>query len=236
MRLQPVLPLASSPAENIIPYNLGAANSIGGGYKNTISSAYGSIAGGSTNLSSGVYGSIGGGFNNKAAGEFGSVSGGESNQRLRAQYASVPGGQANSALGQGSFAAWHGIERLKDNGDFVWSDDPSGGGVTPIAVTGNNQFLARARGGVTFYTSANLASGVSLAPGLGNVVEFERPEREERHRAGERRRHLGARRDVANQRVQLHDRTRRTSRRPGWRKISSRRSTSAKITGTSRYH
>ena len=114
---------------------------------------------------SGLYGEIGGGFNNKAAGEFGSVGGGESNQ-ASGQYATVPGGQANTALGQGSFAAGIG-SNAKDNGDFVWSDDPSGGGVTPIAVTANNQFLARARGGVTFYTSANLASGVSLAPGSG---------------------------------------------------------------------
>ena len=72
----------------------------------------------------------------------------------------------NIAHGRGSFAAGIG-SNANDNGDFVWSDDPSGGGVTPIAVTGNNQFLARARGGVKFYSSANLASGVSLAPGSG---------------------------------------------------------------------
>ena len=78
----------------------------------------------------------------------------------------IPGGQANTAHGQGSFAAGMG-SNANDNGDFVWSDDPSGGGVKPITVTGNNQFLARARGGVKFYSSANLASGVSLAPGSG---------------------------------------------------------------------
>ena len=57
--------------------------------------------------------------------------------------------------------------KAADNGDFVWSDDPVGGGVTPITVTGNNQFLVRSRGGVKFYSSANLASGVSLAAGSG---------------------------------------------------------------------
>ena len=77
-----------------------------------------------------------------------------------------PAARLNTAHGRGSFAAGIG-SNATDNGDFVWSDDPSGGGVTPITVTGNNQFFARARGGVKFYSSANLASGVSLAPGSG---------------------------------------------------------------------
>jgi hypothetical protein len=113
----------------------------------------------------GEYGAIAGGYNNKAAGEFGAVGGGESNQ-ASGQYATIPGGQANTAHGQGSFAAGMG-SNANDNGDFVWSDDPSGGGVTAITVTGPNEFVARARGGVTFYSSGNLASGVSLAPGSG---------------------------------------------------------------------
>ena len=119
------------------------------------------------NFVSGKYAAIGGGYRNQTVGEFGSVGGGESNQ-ASGQYATVPGRPASTRrTGGGSFAAGIG-SNATDNGDFVWSDDPSGGaGVTPITVTGNNQFFARARGGVKFYSSANLASGVSLAPGSG---------------------------------------------------------------------
>ena len=143
----------------------GAYGVLVGGFSNTIDGQYGFIGAGSTNVVTGEYGVLNGGYNNKASGEFSAVGGGESNQ-APGQYAAIPGGQLNRANGQGSFAAGMG-SNANDNGDFVWSDDPSGGGVTPITVTGNNEFLARARGGVTFYTSANLASGVTLAPGSG---------------------------------------------------------------------
>ncbi len=103
------------------------------------------------------------GYNGRVAGEFASVGGGESNQ-ASGEFATVPGGQANVAHGEGSFAAGMG-SNAADNGDFVWSDVASG--ATAISVTGDNEFLARARGGVTFYSSANLASGVKLAAGSG---------------------------------------------------------------------
>ncbi|MGR4064477.1 MAG: tail fiber domain-containing protein [Vulcanimicrobiaceae bacterium] len=136
-----------------------------GGSNNSVAGFETFVGGGASNVGSGEYAVIGGGFNNSGSGKFGSVTGGESNQ-ASGQYAAVPGGQLNVARGQGSFAAGMG-SNAGDNGDFVWSDDPSGGGVTPISVSGDNEFLARARGGVTFYSSANLASGVSLAPGSG---------------------------------------------------------------------
>ncbi len=136
---------------------------IAGGGSNVVTGADGAIGGGASNGASGTYGTIGGGFNSRASGAFGTVAGGESNQ-ASGQYAMVPGGQGNVAHGEGSFAAGMG-SNANDNGDFVWSDVASG--ATPISVTGDNEFLARARGGVTFYSSANLKSGVSLAPGSG---------------------------------------------------------------------
>ena len=138
---------------------------VGGGNANSDVGLSGTIAGGNTNAVKGDYGFIGGGAGNRATAQFGSIGGGESNQ-ASGQFSTVPGGQLNTAHGRGSFAAGMG-SNANDNGDFVWSDDPSGGGVTPITVTGDNEFLARARGGVKFFTSANLASGVSLAPGSG---------------------------------------------------------------------
>ncbi len=136
---------------------------IGGGNENKASGEYGTIAGGDVNGLSGNYGAIAGGYNGRVAGEFASVGGGESNQ-ASGEFATVPGGQANVAHGEGSFAAGMG-SNAADNGDFVWSDVASG--ATAISVTGDNEFLARARGGVTFYSSANLASGVKLAAGSG---------------------------------------------------------------------
>ncbi len=145
---------------NIVTGSYGFA---GGGVENTASGQEAAVAGGEVNVASGAYSAVGGGYNDKSAGEFGAVGGGESNQ-APGQYAAVPGGQANAARGEGSFAAGMG-SNAADNGDFVWSDVSSG--ATAITVTGDNEFLARARGGVTFYSSANLASGVKLAPGSG---------------------------------------------------------------------
>ena len=142
----------------------GVYGAIGGGESNAVSSPWGFVGGGHSNSVAGNYGAVTGGQGNKASGEFSAVGGGESNQ-ASGQYATVPGGQLNMAHGQGSFAAGMG-SNATDNGDFVWSDDPAGG-ATPITVTGNDEFLVRSRGGVTFYSSANLASGVRLAAGSG---------------------------------------------------------------------
>ena len=184
------------------------------------------MAGGYEDGVAGEYGFVGGGSKNNANGDTGrspavsttlppvsSAPWAEANRTRPRPVRDVPGGQANTAHGQGSFAAGMG-SNANDNGDFVWSDDPSGGGVTPITVTGNNQFLgARARRRDVLFVG-EFGERREPRAGFGNVVEPERPEREERHRAGERRRHLGAGGDAADQRMELHDRTRRASRRP----------------------
>jgi hypothetical protein len=76
----------------------------------------------------------------------------------------VPGGKNNLATGEGSFAAGVG-STAGYAGDFVWSDFASG--ATALKGTAADQFLARASGGVTFYSSKTLASGVKLAAGSG---------------------------------------------------------------------
>ncbi|MBN8697651.1 MAG: tail fiber domain-containing protein [Bacteroidetes bacterium] len=51
------------------------------------------------------------------------------------------------------------------SGGFIWAD-----GSSPVytMATANNQFMARASGGVVFYSNNALTSGVSLAPGGGS--------------------------------------------------------------------
>ncbi|MGR4065186.1 MAG: tail fiber domain-containing protein [Vulcanimicrobiaceae bacterium] len=138
---------------------------LGGGENNRISGDFATLGGGDANIinTGGTYGFVGGGFNDRVGGQYGSVAGGQSNQ-ANGLYSAVPGGQLNVAAGEGSFAAGMGSS-APYAGDFVWSDLASG--ATAIAPTAANQFLARARGGVTFYSSANLAAGVHLAPGSG---------------------------------------------------------------------
>jgi hypothetical protein len=50
------------------------------------------------------------------------------------------------------------------SGSFVFGDSSSGNPVMPMAP---NQFIARAAGGATFYTSFDLSTGVELDPGGG---------------------------------------------------------------------
>jgi hypothetical protein len=138
---------------------------IGGGYNNTVGYT-GTIAGGFTNTCQGPSGStgagsIGGGGNNQVTGDFGTIAGGFSN-KVSGPYAAIPGGYQNTASGAYSFAAGNNATAI-DPGSFVWADS---GGVLHSA--GPNSFVARAVGGVTFYSSATLATGVTLPSGSGS--------------------------------------------------------------------
>jgi hypothetical protein len=75
----------------------------------------------------------------------------------------VPGGRINTAQGLRSFAAGHRAKALHE-GAFVWGDATD----ADVASTGNNQFIARASGGVTFFSSTDTtapAPGVTLPAG-----------------------------------------------------------------------
>jgi hypothetical protein len=170
---------------NVSPKNAGGMYGvIGGGYDNTIYGSqdgfaqYATVGGGNTNMATGTgaaiaggfkgtassaYAAVGGGYGNVASGQSATVGGGEFNAATGA-LSSVPGGYHNFARGSASFAAGYLAEALA-NGDFVWSDESST--TLHVKAAGANQFLARAAGGVVFYSNAAMTSGVSLAPGSG---------------------------------------------------------------------
>ena len=139
---------------------LGSLSSIGGGNYNTADGVNTTVGGGYTNRAGGQYAAVLGGSQNSASGDYSAVGGGTNN--VASGYgATVPGGFGNTAAGNYSFAA--GSQALATNqGAFVWSD-----GSANTSSTVSNQFLARASGGVTFFTSTNTTTGASLAPGSG---------------------------------------------------------------------
>jgi hypothetical protein len=75
----------------------------------------------------------------------------------------VPGGLSNTAQGWASFAA--GRRAKADHaGAFVWGDSTN----ADVASNTDNQFIARATGGVTFFTDAGLTTGVTVGAGGGS--------------------------------------------------------------------
>ena len=136
---------------------------VGGGSQNVASNDFAVVSGGYLNFASGMLSTIGGGDQNIASGLSSTVGGGYLN-RATAENATIPGGCSNLAIGQYSFAAGYNAQALHD-GSFVWSD---GNGVNTFAYT-NNQFVARASGGVEFLTSTNLEPA-SYATGSAGVV------------------------------------------------------------------
>ena len=135
---------------------------IGGGFHNQARDDGTTIAGGSHNEAHTGGDSIGGGSCNYTDGGFGTIAGGYSNQVLGV-YATVPGGRLNGALAESTFAAGtHAVAR--HTGSFVWGDSNE----SDVSSTASNQFVARASGGVVFYSDTNLTSGVTLAPGSGS--------------------------------------------------------------------
>jgi hypothetical protein len=141
----------------------GAYCTVGGGYDNTTGSFwYGTVGGGYQNTASGKYSAIAGGWGNTASGMEGAIGGGYDN--IASGYATaIPGGLANTAQGDGSFAAGR---RAKANnlGCFVWGDYTD----ADVSCNDNNRWVARASGGVYFYTNAGLSSGVYVPAG-GNA-------------------------------------------------------------------
>jgi hypothetical protein len=151
--------------------------SVGGGFGNRVTGFDGTIGGGQDNLAGGTAATIGGGFLNQAAGLFPTIAGGAANQatanlaviaggfsnKVTGAYAVVPGGYQNEANGDYAFAAGR-RGRAAHSGSFVWADSTN----AAFSSTERNQFLARATGGVWFYTSPELASGVKLNAGSGS--------------------------------------------------------------------
>ena len=155
----------------------GPSSTVGGGYGNTVSNQYGAIGGGNSNSAIGDAATIGGGWQNSTSGANATVAGGYQNQ-ANLQYATVGGGNNNVASGDGatvpggyqnvaagpySFAAGR---RAKANsqGCFTWGDSTN----SDVACAVQDRWMARASGGVYFYTNAGMTTGVYVAAGGGS--------------------------------------------------------------------
>ena len=136
---------------------------------NRVTDSYGTVGGGgnnqagngTTSLIDRIYATVAGGLTNTASGSYAGVAGGRSNT-ASGSYAMVPGGYANTASGAFSFAAGR-QARATTAGSFVWGDNTSAN-ISPTAV---NQFIARASGGVKFFSNAAGTTGVVLPAGGG---------------------------------------------------------------------
>jgi hypothetical protein len=150
--------------------------SIGGGDFNTVTDTAGTISGGQGNTST-FYAFVGGGFSNSATNDFAVVGGGSDNLAtssfstigggnsnvITGAFATIPGGRLNAAVANFSFAA--GNRAVANHaGTFVWGDAVEADIVSDTA----NQFVARASGGVRFYSNAGATSGVRLSAGGGS--------------------------------------------------------------------
>ena len=132
---------------------------VSGGRGNTASHQYTTVGGGYDNEASNWYATVGGGVFNTASGPESAVGGGKGNTASGFR-ATVPGGWDNEAAGDQSFAAGR---RAKANNDgcFVWGDSTD----ADVACNDNDRWIARASGGVYFYTNAGLTSGMYLSAG-----------------------------------------------------------------------
>jgi hypothetical protein len=164
----------------------GTYAAVAGGVGNTASGFAATVAGGEGDLASGINATVGGGGHNTASGVLATVAGGGSDFSPFANTASgtqatvgggfsnaaagnratVPGGESNTAGGADSLAAGTHAQAL-DDGSFVWGDNSTSSSTTD---TGANSFVARASGGVTFYTDAGSSTtdGVNLPAGSGS--------------------------------------------------------------------
>jgi len=180
----------------------GGSGFIGGGGYNRARGLYSVIAGGGggaladSNSASGDYSAVGGGARNLASGEYSTVSGGRGNTasggssvvsggyNLASAGSStvcggaydtasgigsiVLGGHYNTASGHYSLAAGCGATAVHP-GAFVWSDNTA----SDFTSVADNEFAARAVGGVRFVTAIDIntgapVAGVQLAPGGGS--------------------------------------------------------------------
>lgn len=140
----------------------GGNNQAGDNAGTTTDASYATVGGGYANHANGPSATVGGGQNNTASGG-GTVGGGLMNT-ASGSHATVPGGQFNTAQGYCSFAA--GLRAgANHDGCFVWGDSCT---YDWVSSTGNDQFIARASGGVWFYSNSNLTAGVRLNAGAGS--------------------------------------------------------------------
>lgn len=137
-------------------------STIGGGSNNSATGDGATIGGGSGNITTGAVATIGGGMNNLAQMQYATVGGGYTNNAA-GDGATVPGGYNNTAAGPKSFAAGNRAKAM-NQGCFVWGDSTN----ADISCSANDRWMARAAGGVYFYTNAGMTTGVYVAAGGGS--------------------------------------------------------------------
>jgi hypothetical protein len=140
----------------------GGNNQAGDNAGTTSNSRFATVGGGEGNTASGLLATVGGGASNEASVEFATVGGGVNNEASNFA-ATVPGGSGNTAQGFLSFAAGRRAKALHI-GTFVWGDST----LADVSSTAANQFIARASGGVWFYSNSTLTTGVNLPAGGGS--------------------------------------------------------------------
>jgi trimeric autotransporter adhesin len=135
---------------------------VGGGYFNGATEQNATVGGGAVNLADGSDATVGGGVRNQANGSEATVGGGYNN--IASGHAStIPGGENNTASMTHTFAAGYNAQALHQ-GAFVWADSTN----ADFPSSGNNQFLVRASGGITLYSTSNASIGMALLPGSGS--------------------------------------------------------------------
>ena len=140
----------------------GTGSSVSGGKFNEASELGAAVGGGTYNGAHEEHAVVGGGYTNVASGVCSVVAGGRQNL-AEGNHSMVLGGRYNKATKGYGLAAGHKARALH-SGAFVWAD------LCPTVTksTKNNQYVARASGGVKFYTSCNNSAGAKLAPGSGS--------------------------------------------------------------------
>lgn len=142
---------------------------VGGGAENTAAGSSSIVSGGHSNTANGPYATVSGGRQNFAASSDASVGGGASN--VASGYAAtVPGGDQNTAEGDHSFAAGRRAKALSQ-GCFVWGDSTD----AEVVCDGDDRWVARASGGVYFYSDSSLSTGVYLQPGSSQWAPIPNP-------------------------------------------------------------
>ncbi len=154
----------------------GIGATVGGGRNNSAAHDQATVSGGETNKALGIYATVGGGTMNEAnetsatiaggaenrAEAWGATVGGGESNRANGGHSTVPGGEEDVASGDYSFAAGYQANAGHD-GAFVWCDRYGLGGCSSEQ---DNEFLARATGGVRFLTGLTEAwAGVRVRPG-----------------------------------------------------------------------
>ncbi|GAB4505940.1 MAG: hypothetical protein Kow00123_00780 [Anaerolineales bacterium] len=135
------------------------AATVGGGVSNEATGERSTISGGASNKATGYASTVAGGMNNTASAIRSTISGGESNT-ASGTYATIPGGHMNVAQGSYSLAVGRRAKALS-TGCFVWGDSTD----ADITCNATNAWVARATGGVYFYTNSALTSGVRVLAG-----------------------------------------------------------------------